>query len=244
MFLRTPRTGVVTMRVLRRFWPHIACTIVALALWETPAVKPFRVFTVQVHEMCHAGAALVTGGEVAEIRTHWNESGHMVSRGGYFPVISSAGYVGSALLGALLIAASTWPKLQRVLLGGIGCATVAMVVWYTPLWGVDFVFGVASGAVLLVIAARFRKVSEAGATWLGVMLCLYSLHDFRTDLWLNTQATDAGILARHWGLPFLAYPIAAVWAGVSVAAMAWALRAVELRRDRPSTGSGRLRPQG
>ena len=60
------------------------------------------------------------------------------------------------------------------------------------------------------------RAGSAGAVWLGVMLCLYSLHDFRTDLWLYAERTDAGILAVYLGLPWLAYPIAAGWVWLSL----------------------------
>ena len=42
---------------------------------------------------------------VLEMRTAWEEFGHTLSRGGWPVVIVSAGYVGSALVGAALIAA-------------------------------------------------------------------------------------------------------------------------------------------
>ena len=93
----------------------------------------------------------------------------------------------------------------------------------------DFIFGVASGLVLLVSAVGFPKCARWMASWLGVMLCLYSLYDFRTDLWMHTEQTDAGILARYWGVPLLAYPIAFIWAVISVYAMFLAMRAVERR---------------
>ncbi len=216
----------------KQFWPHIVCAAIALGLWDTPAVKPFRVYMVMIHEMGHAGATVLTGGEVLEMRTNWNESGHTTSRGGSFTLISSAGYVGSAFLGAFVIYAGNWALLQRILLAGIGGLSLGMTVLYTPAVGVDFVFGVLSGGLLLVVAGRFPRIAEVAATWIGVMLCLYSLHDFRTDLWMYPEKTDAGILARHWGLPVLAYPIAFSWAAVSIAAMYLAMRAVERRGRR------------
>ncbi len=218
--------------IFRRFWPHMVCAVVALGLWDTPVVKPFRVFMVMIHEMCHAGATLLTGGEVVEMRTNWNESGHTLSRGGYPTVISSAGYVGSAFLGAFMIYAGNWAVVQRVLLAGVGCFSLGMTILYTPVMGIDFAFGVLSGVFLAVVALRFPRVTEVVATWLGVLLCLYSLYDFRTDLWMYPTRTDAGILARYWGLPVLAYPIAFFWAAISVFAMYLAMRAVDRRGRR------------
>ena len=205
------------------------CAGVALGFWDTPVIKPFRVFVVMVHEMCHAGVAVATGGEVAELQVRWDESGHMRSRGGFLPLISSAGYVGSAFLGALLIYAGNWLWVQRIVLGGIGVVTIGMAVLYTSGEGFNFVFGLVCGMLLLGVALRFRRPSGGVAAWMGVMLCLYSLYDFRTDLGMYPEQTDAGILARHWGISVLAYPIAFLWAAISVWVMYLAMRGVARR---------------
>lgn len=227
-------------QTFKQFWPHLLSAGIALGAWDTPIIKPFRVFMVLVHEMGHAGSAILTGGEVTEMRTHWNESGHTLTRGGITTVISSAGYVGSAFLGAFLIYMGSWPVWQRVLLGGVGVFTFHMSVLYTPTQTFDFAFGVLCGAALLLIAIRFRRFAFAVATWLGVMLCLYSLYDFRTDLWTDPGGTDAGILAGYWGLLSLAYPIAFLWSAASLFLMFWALRSVDQRSRR--VGAGRQTP--
>ena len=212
------------MHVIRTFWLHLLLAVIALALWDTPFVKPFRVFVVWIHEMGHASMAIATGGEVEELRVRWNESGHVISRGGIFPIISSAGYVGSAFLGALLIYTGRWLGLQRILLGLIGGLQIGMAVLYTPLWAFDFYFGVLCGLLLILITILFDRLSHILATWVGIVLCLYSLYDFRTDLWMQTENTDAGILARHFGIEILAYPIAFVWATISIYVMFKAMR--------------------
>ena len=206
-------------RILWRFRFHLACAAAALLLWDTVWIKPFRVFVVMVHEMCHAAAALLTGGEVLEMRTAWAEHGYTLSRGGWPVLIASAGYLGSALVGAALIWSGVLPQLQRLGLLLIGAATLGMTLAFTPAGGLDFYLGIAGGLALISTAVYSARAGSAGAVWLGVMLCLYSLHDFRTDLWLYAERTDAGILAAHLGLPWLAYPIAGVWVWLSLWAM-------------------------
>ncbi len=207
------------MIIIRTFWLHLLLAVVALALWDTPVIKPFRVFVVWIHEMGHASMAIATGGEVEELRVRWNESGHVISRGGIFPLISSAGYVGSAILGALLIYTGRWLGMQRILLGLIGLLQIGMAVLYTPFGTLDFWFGAICGLVLIVVTIRFGRLSHVLAIWTGIVLCLYSLYDFRTDLWMQTERTDAGILARYFGIEILAYPIAFVWATISIYVM-------------------------
>lgn len=202
-----------------RIWVYVLAAGIAIAFWQTPVIKPFRVFVVLVHEMGHASAALISGGTIVELRTNWNESGHARSLGGWVPLISSAGYIGSSFLGALLIAIGSRPVLHRISLALIGGAALTASLLFTPVFGLDFFFGTGSGVVLLAVAVHFPRAARWLAAWLGVMLCLYSLYDFRTDLWENPGATDAGILAAYWGVPLLAYPIAFVWAAFGIGAM-------------------------
>ena len=218
------------LRVLWSFRFHLLGAAVMLAFWESWAARPFRMFVVLVHETCHAAASLLTGGEVLEMHTALDESGHTLSRGGYFPLIASAGYVGSALLGALLIYTGSRPRLQRLLLLAVGAACMGMTMWFTPVGGPDFYLGIIGGLVLVCFAIKSQRAAIAAATWMGILLCLYSLYDFRTDLWTHPELTDAGILARYWGEPLLAYPIALAWVLLSLTAMYRAMRALVRER--------------
>ena len=202
------------------------CALVAIALWDTMAIVPFRLFVVTVHEVCHAGAVLMTGGEVLEMRTMTDESGHTLTKGGLFFVVSAAGYVGSAMLGALLIYTGKLPRVQRLALMLVGATVTGMTMWYAPVGGVDFYLGIFGGLAFACLAIKSARAAAAGSIWLGVMLCLYSLDDFRTDLWLYPELTDAGILANHWGHRLLAYPIALSWVLLSVWMMYRSMRAL------------------
>ena len=164
------------------------------------------------------------------MRTNPNESGHTLAQGGIFPLISAAGYVGSALLGALLIYTGTLSQVQRLLLLLIGAVCMGMTMWYTPVGGLDFYLGIFGGLILVAMAIKSRRAAVAAATWMGVMLCLYSLYDFRTDLWMHAELTDAGLLAQYWGEPLLAYPIALSWVLVSLAFMYRAMRSLIRKR--------------
>jgi hypothetical protein len=222
-FLRRP------LGVLARFWPYLACAAVALAAWDTSALKPFRLFVVVVHEACHVAAVLATGGQVARIEVVWDESGNTWYRGGFAPLVSAAGYVGSAALGALLIYTSALPQVQRLLLLGLGAGCMLACMAYSATGSLDFYLGIFGGLVLVSLAIKSQRAARVGATWMGVVLCLYSLQDFRTDLWLYPEQTDAGILARRWGRPWLTYPIALSWVAFSLYAMYRAMRALGRR---------------
>ena len=222
------------MRRLRYVWGifwsfrlYIACAAVALSLWDTLWLKPFRIFVVLFHESCHAAAALATGGEVVEMRTRWDEGGHTLTRGGFFPLISAAGYLGSAFMGSLLIYTGSMPQLQRLLLLVLGGGCMGLTMWYTPAGEMDFYLGIFGGLLLAGMALYSARSGEVGAVWMGVVLCLYSLHDFYSDF-SRAHLTDAGILADYlgWPLPWGAYPIALAWTLVSVSAMYRSMRSL------------------
>ncbi len=72
-------------------------------LWDTPLVYPIKIFVVMLHELGHALAALLTGGQVVGIQIFPEEGGVTFTRGGWPFVILSAGYLGSLLAGSILL---------------------------------------------------------------------------------------------------------------------------------------------
>ncbi len=207
-------------------WLILGLAIVSSVLfWDTPFLLPLKIFTVYLHEVCHALAALLTGGVPVALSVRLDESGLTQARGGFFPLIAAAGYVGTAAIGALLIAASRHPWLQRsavtLLCGLLLYLTVtALYPWQWEFWaGAGLAFG------WLAINFLWPRLALGLNLFIGSFLCVYSVHDFG-DFLYAVQSTDAGILANSWGLPFLAWPIALVWIALNVLMMGQALRYV------------------
>ncbi len=220
----------------RTLWVPLAIGVVVVALWNTPLVYPPKVLTVMLHEMCHALATLVTGGEVQEIKTQWDESGHTLSRGGWAWVIYPAGYLGTALLGAVAISIRR-PATQRAYMIVLGAAYTLLNVLYGDWRALDFWVGVGTGAVLVGLSFAAEWLCDAAFNLLGIVLCLYSVHDVTSDL-LGAQVaqTDAGLLARHWHADWLARPIGLVWVLASLGLLGWAV----WRRLRLDATAGRF----
>ena len=61
-------------------------------------------WAVSLHEVCHGLAALATGGSIVSLDVQW-EHGLAMTLGGWYPVVSMAGYVGTAAVGALFFLA-------------------------------------------------------------------------------------------------------------------------------------------
>jgi hypothetical protein len=212
--------------------------VAVIALWSTPLVYPLKVLTVMLHEMCHALAALATGGKVQEIKTHWDESGHTLVRGGWAWLIYPAGYLGTALIGAVAISIRRRAT-QRWFMIALGAAYVTLHILYGDWRSLDFWVGVAAGMVLIGLSFAAEWFCDAAFNLLGIVLCLYSVHDVTSDL-LGPQVaqTDAGLLAKHWHAAWLARPIGFIWVAASLGLLGWAVwRRVRWKPGNSSTAA-------
>jgi hypothetical protein len=79
---------------------------------------PFLIFSTFIHETAHAIAALLTGGQVESLIVRTDGSGLTSTRGGLRFFVSSAGYIGTTLFGALLLILSHKERNVRPVLTG------------------------------------------------------------------------------------------------------------------------------
>jgi hypothetical protein len=188
-------------------------------LWDTPLVYPIKIFVVMLHELGHAIAALLTGGQVVSIQIFPEEGGVTLTRGGWPFVILSAGYLGSLLAGSVLLYLSSRRR------GGRGLMMVlAVLIAASTLLFVRNVFGVIYGllaaAALWFSAYRLpTRVNPYIVRFIAVTSCLYALLDIRSDLFTfatasGTVVNDAVALSRLTGIPALIWGI--VWLIISL----------------------------
>ncbi len=200
-----------------------AALICSLFLWPYPILLPLKILAVYLHEACHALAAILTGGTPIQLSVRLDQSGHVLSSGGFFPLIAAAGYIGSASIGALLIALSRHPVGQKIfvtVLGGLLFFLTLSVIrpWQWEFWaGALFTWG------WITVNYQRPTLAQYLNLFMGSFLGLYALHEFN-DFLYAVQYTDAGILANSWGLPFLAGPIALVWMLINLTMLYQALR--------------------
>jgi len=86
----------------------IAAYTVAIALlWNLPYIKwvlwPFKMLVIAFHEFGHAITCVLTGGHVKSISLDPREGGVTHMQGGKNAITLPSGYLGSSLIGALLI---------------------------------------------------------------------------------------------------------------------------------------------
>jgi hypothetical protein len=188
--------------------------------WDSVALYPVKAFVVLLHELGHAAAALLTGGEVERIELSANLGGVCWSRGGWRLLVLPAGYLGSMLFGGVILVAAARTRNDRLLAALVGLSVLALtIVFVRTLFGIGFglVFGTA-----LVCSARWlpQAVNDMLLRFLGLASVLYAVIDIKEDLVSRTvPGSDAYAMSRElflppvfWGLLWMA--LAVVAAGV------------------------------
>jgi hypothetical protein len=207
----------------KRLLGPLLLAAVVYAFWSTVFVWPLRLFVVLLHEVSHGLAAVATGGRIVAIELSPAEGGLCTTAGGWAVVVLSAGYVGSALWGALFLVVGFCgrPRAHRALTALLGAALVLLTLVYVRS-AFGFVYGLAAGVLLAGVA---RWLPDGASSFvlrlLGVTSLLYAPWDIVSDLILRSvPASDASALARMTGVPSLAWGVAWLVASVAVGALA------------------------
>ncbi len=197
------------MRILKGHWQLILLSFVVFALWATPLVLPIKFLIVFLHELSHALAGLLTGGEVIEIGLSAHEGGHTFIRGGASFVILTAGYLGSLLFGVGLLLAALKTRWDHWVLAGLGTVTlIATLIYMRDPFPVTF--GLAAGGVMLAMARFLQSEwNDLALRLIGLTSMIYVPFDVISDTLVNaSQLSDARMLAQEFG------GTTAIWGGL------------------------------
>ena len=199
------------LNVRRLAW-LAAIALVSVLFWLSPVLAPFKIFVVFIHETGHALATLLTGGRVLSmVVTPW-QSGYVESLGGNALIIASAGYIGSALFGGIMLSLSgrkQWTQYIFIALAILfGVMTLCFV---RNLFG--WIFGLGTTAMFSLLAYKRFPFSVYIVDILAVMSSMYAIYDL-SDFLLVGARTDAVILASITGVP--AFIWALVWSAISL----------------------------
>ncbi len=197
---------------IRRLAWFAAIALVSASFWLSPILAPLKIFVVFIHETGHALATLFTGGRVLSmVVTPW-QSGYVEPLGGNALIIASAGYVGSALFGGILLSLSgrkQWTQhIFTTLAIVFGVVTICFV---RNLFG--WIFGLGTAAVFSLLAYKRLPFSVYIVDILAVMSSMYALYDLSDLLWIGAR-TDAVILSDITGVP--AFVWALLWSVISL----------------------------
>jgi hypothetical protein len=216
----------------------VLSSIAIATLWRTPLLFPFRLLVTTVHELCHAIAAMGTGGTVQGFGVDGNGSGVVLATGGWPIVVYSAGYLGSTLFGGAMLLIAKNPDGRRRALRFVGLATAGVlaaagilrayrngslfdVVVFNDFWAFAIVALIVG--VLLLVAAKAHDVIVAMVCFtIAVLSVLYAVFDL-----LNVFSSAISPLGGYndaRGLQAATHIPAAIWAGlwcVVAAAILW-----------------------
>ncbi|TGN17153.1 M50 family metallopeptidase [Leptospira idonii] len=217
-----------------KFAIFLSLILSLVAFWDHHVTSYLKEFVVLIHEICHASAALFTGGMVKGIALHGNEGGETIatpaSFRGSFILVVSAGYIGSSLVGGLLLKLGFAGKNARQTLILFGLLLISVSVIYSKLGELAYFTGIFWGVGVLVIGMLGESISILTLVFLGTSISLYSIYDL-SDFADKLPETDAGILAfwmsgltpedlSHEEVPiavlFLGYLIATLWSLLSI----------------------------
>ena len=219
----------------RSGWLWVAAAVslvVSLTPWADMLLYPFRLFTTWVHECGHALAAVVVGGRSVRSRSSRTPA---ASRRAWCPssrlargIVSSAGYLGAAAIGCLLMAAARVQRWAPAILFGIGaCAIATLVIWIRNPFGAVVVL--AWGIALIALARTgWRRAIRFVLSLLAVQVALNAVYDIRGLFLMDGRPSDAATMSRLFLLP--AWVWATAWMLTSLAMLGATLWLTRERR--------------
>ncbi|APG48068.1 M50 family metallopeptidase [Phaeobacter porticola] len=210
-------------RIFRGHWQLICLAVVIAILWPTQAVLPLRILTVFLHELSHAAATLLTGGEVVSLTIDPSEGGMVISRGGNRFLTLTAGYTGSLVIGSALfvIALRTdWDRTVLALFGGVTLAVAA--VYIRDLFALGFTL--ATGAAMLAAARYFSlAANDMILRVIGISSMIYAPLDIYDDTIARAYLrSDARMMAEEFGGATMLW--GGLWLTISLAMICVTLR--------------------
>ena len=222
-------------RLLDREGSLVLATVVLVVLLNVPygnfVLYPFALFSTWVHELCHGLAAFAVGGSLERLQVFPDTSGLAKSR---IPsnrlasaVVSSAGYLGTSVVGAVLLAVR-----HRSFAASFGVSAIGATMILTVLLWVRNPFGfVAVGAIGLALVVAGRRLEAETCGWLFTFLaatcCLNSITSVR-DLFARETVvagrpvgrSDAHAMADALFLPYWFWGSAWLVTAIALSVMA------------------------
>ncbi len=230
-------------RVKRQERALVMALLASLVLWNLPfgglVLYPFKLLATWLHEMSHGVVRLATGAGFSHLEVFRDTSGIAFAQrgvGGFGrAAIASAGYMGAAALGALLLVlAQTRARARAILIG------FAIARGLSLLFGVrnDFGMGaVAIGGLACAVVGRFggEHVALLVVNFVAAQACVNAVLDirvlFRPQLVINGEVVGVSDAHNMAAASFGSAPMwAGVWLGWSFICFYVALRVSYLRQ--------------
>ena len=186
-------------------------SVLIFLLWNTAIIFPVKLWSVLIHEIGHALAAILTGGSVSYIEVGPNLGGITLFSGGNEFITAFAGYFSSTIFGAAAFYASYREKERKYF--GYGFAVIIFLVTVNL---IREPFSIAVSilyCILLVVLPNLSKksISEYTFRFIGLTSALYVFTDVLYDVFSTSlRLSDAekleeitSIPSTFWGIIWL-----------------------------------------
>lgn len=239
----------------------LIATIVSVLLWVASwyiplvgyVVYPLRLFATFIHEGGHALATILTGNSVQSLTVSPDGSGEVYSLGSGLLsglLISSAGYLGTTIFGAGLLAWIRYGFSSRIALyvsAGFVAVMTVIFGFLAPVWNLfatstvgGLFFTIISGAFLaaaLAAIAKFASLKWANfaLAFVAVQCLLNAVFDLLNVFFISATTTmhsDAANMAAATGIPGFVWVL--VWMVVSIVMISIGLRVYAVSKNRSS----------
>lgn len=212
----------------RAFTTAVIAFVVALVLWNLPqlgfVLYPVRLFVTFVHESGHGLAAILTGGHFETFRVFENGAGVALTAGGSRWLILPAGYLGSALFGALLFYVANTVPFPRTISLVLAIFTAALALLFTDFLSTAWLVGL---GVALALLALWRYADRSVNLLVLDVLAILTGLNVVFDLFALVRYSDASMGAVRNDAAAFSAEVAPLIPGVVWAAL-WAILAVAM----------------
>ena len=239
----------------------LIATVVSVLLWVASwyiplvgyVVYPLRLFATFIHEGGHALATILTGNSVQSLTVSPDGSGEVYSLGSGLLsglLISSAGYLGTTVFGAGLLAWIRYGFSSRIALyvsAGFVAVMTVIFGFLAPVWNLfatstvgGLFFTIISGAFLaaaLAAIAKFASLKWANfaLAFVAVQCLLNAVFDLLNVFFISATTTmhsDAANMATATGIPGFVWVL--IWMVVSIVMISIGLRVYAVSKNRSS----------
>ncbi|EIM90241.1 uncharacterized protein STEHIDRAFT_119283 [Stereum hirsutum FP-91666 SS1] len=234
------------------------CYIIAIAiLWHVPylnfIIYPFKLLTVGFHEMSHAFMGVLTCAHIHSIELDPDEGGATRMSGGIPWLTLPAGYLGSSLIGAILVACGFDTNASKIASLVVAVFFLFTLWWARRNWLTWVLILGMSGLIVLFWFVGGGVALRYLILFIGVMSCLYVLWDVIDDtIARKVNTSDASAFAeicgccpsQVWGVIWLVIAFVFFACGILVGLAAFKESAEQQAQDSkdflPVPGSGAL----
>lgn len=174
--------------------------ILSVILWKVPYAQiilfPLNMFSTFLHEASHGITAILTGGRLISFTMQLDTSGLALTSGGFRPFIISAGYIGNAIWGALLLLASSKRGYEKIVLTSLSI----FFFLFTFLFAgniVSFLTGIFFGLLMIALTRiKLNYLVSNFLAFLSVQTCFNSFHNIIELFFFPSNAvTDAKLMS-------------------------------------------------